>query len=276
MTTYTVLGASGFVGGELCQALQGKELFTPIRLAMPEYLRQLKEQHLGTVFYCVGMTANFRQQPFATIDANLSLLRTILETCEFDSLVYLSSTRVYSGSAQTDEEAILSFRPQDPDHLYNLSKAMAESLCLNCDRNVKVARLANVYGKRMQIHNFLASLLLEAVNTRIVRIRTAPSSVKDYIAIEDVSRYLLALAQSGKQRVYNLASGMNISHQAIADTLRGLGIAVEFTAAAQDVRYPQISTQRLFHEFGQNTRHVLDDIADLLHYQKQMNIDKAK
>jgi nucleoside-diphosphate-sugar epimerase len=260
---YTVLGGNGFIGSALCRALQGKTVFAPARAPIAEYLQRLQGQALGKVFYCIGMTADFRNQPFATIDANLLLLRHILEECEFERLVYLSSTRVYAGAAETDEDATLRMRPHDPDHLYNLSKAMGESLCLHSGRDVCVARLSNVYGTGMQAHNFLASLLQEAKHTGKLYIRTAPDSVKDYIAVHDVVRYLLALAEGSRYRLYNLASGVNTSHQQIATVLRTLGVKVEFLSSANSVVYPKISTQRLIAEFGKSSCDVLGELAGL-------------
>ena len=265
---YTVLGANGFIGSHLVRQLSGKSVLAPARDEMPAYFKYLTGKSLGKVFYCIGMTANFRNQPFATVDANLVLLRHILEHCEFDRLVYLSSTRVYSGIDNTDEISSLCLNPQDPDHLYNLSKVMAESLCLSSSRNVCIARLSNVYGEGMQSHNFLASLLCEASQSGYLFIRTAPGSVKDYIAVDDVVRYLVAMADSAKDRLYNVASGVNVSHVDLAEVFREAGIEVEFLLNAALIKYPRIRTNRLITEFGEVKCNVLSDLADFLQYKK--------
>ena len=120
---FSVLGASGFVGRELSLALKnnGHTVLSPDR-DETEVLTNKKSCHLGSVFYCIGMTANFRDQPIDTIEAHIGLLQRILEVCDFDQLTYLSSTRVYHGGSSTNEEAGLHVNPNDPSDFYNISK----------------------------------------------------------------------------------------------------------------------------------------------------------
>ena len=56
MSLYTVIGASGFIGGRLVQALraQGAEVHAPTR-SDPE----LFARDLGRVFYCAGLTGDW-------------------------------------------------------------------------------------------------------------------------------------------------------------------------------------------------------------------------
>src|SRR4029077_3079780 len=136
----------------------------------------------------------------------------ILETCEFDSLTYLSSTRVYRGAGLTREDATLCVSPSNLDDLYNISKLMGESICLSSTRRCRVARLSNVYGADIGSENFISSVLREAAATGRVIIHTAPDSVKDYVAIEDVVRWLAMISASGKLEIYNQAAGENTSH----------------------------------------------------------------
>ena len=265
---YTVLGANGFIGSHLVKHLSGEMVFAPERDEMLAYLKHLRGKSLGKIFYCIGMTADFRNQPFATVDANLVMLRHILDDCEFDRLVYLSSTRVYAGISNTDEDSNLCLNPHEPDHLYNLSKVMAESLCLNSGREVCIARLSNVYGEGMKAHNFLASLLYDASQSGNLCIRSAPESVKDYIAVEDVIRYLVAMADGAKHRLYNVASGINVSHVELAEVFRQAGIEVDFLLNAAVISYPCIRTNRLVTEFGEVKCNVLNDLVDFLQYKK--------
>lgn len=238
----TVLGATGFIGRHLARTLAelGHDVFAPARGS-----QEIFERPLGRVWYCIGLTADFRQHPFDTVDAHVCLLRQILERADFDTLIYLSSTRVYAGSDSACETQALAVRPDSPDHLYNLSKLMGENLTLAAGRSGRVARLSNVLGPDMGTDNFVGSVLDEATRTGRVRFRTALDSSKDYVWIDDVAAALIALAGPDAAPITNIAGGRNIAHGEIADWLRARGVGVEIDADAPTTSFPAIDIERL-------------------------------
>ena len=167
-------------------------------------------------------------------------------------MLYLSSTRVYAGAAATGEEAALTVRPQRPDHLYNLSKLTGEALCLaRPEPTVRVARLSNVIGAGDSPINFLPSVLAECRRKGGVVLRTSAKSSKDYIAVDEVCGLLPRIATEGRQRIYNVASGVNTTNAVIAQLLRQrMGAEVKFSAGAETVTFPQIDIARIRDEFG--------------------------
>lgn len=250
MSLFTVLGASGYVGSRLVKRLQadGHLVWAPQRGA-PDLLNR----PLGHVLYCIGLTGDFRSRPFDTVQAHVSLLADVLEHARFESLLYLSSTRVYMGAASTDEGAVLAVRPDDPSYLYNLTKLTGESLCHACGRpGVRVARLSNVVGPGMDpgSGNFVASLLKDARNGHVL-LQSDPESVKDYIHIDDVVGILPRIAMQGSCSIYNVASGVQTRH---AQWLQWLvektdcSLAVASQAPLQ--QFLPIQVQRLRSEFG--------------------------
>lgn len=253
---FTVLGASGFVGGHLAKVLEG-EVYAPNRDD-----RNWLHRDLGHVFYCIGLTANFRERPFDTVEAHVCLLRRVLEQAQFESLTYLSSTRVYEGAATTQEDAILQVSPANPGHLYNLSKLMGESLCLASGRKTRVARLSNVFGAGMR-QSFLAQVLEEAARKGAVRFLSAPASAKDYVSVSDVVRWLPQIALHGTHALYNLASGRNTRNAEIAQLLQHNGVSVDYAADAPEWSFPAIDTRRLTQEFGA-AQHKLPDEFDAM------------
>lgn len=244
---FTVLGANGFIGRHLYYHLTslGHEVFAPAR-DDPNILIH----PLGHVIYCIGLTADFRQRPFDTLRAHISLLAGILEHASFDTLLYLSSTRVYARSNDTRETAILPVNVADPSDLYNISKLMGESICLNCGRNgIRVVRLSNVVGFEPASDNFLAALIREAVSGRI-QLRSALASAKDYIALDDVLALLPRIAVDGKELIYNVAHGRNIANQVVTDHLQGLtGCVVEVVGDVPPIVFPTIDVMRVHREF---------------------------
>jgi nucleoside-diphosphate-sugar epimerase len=247
----TVLGASGFIGSHLVARLRatGVPFWAPTR---DDLLGgALWSRPLGSVLYCIGVTADFRHRPLATVDAHVTTLAEILRGAEFDRLVYLSSSRVYRRSPGPCRESDpLPLRPDEPDDLYGLSKALGEAVVLSRE-DTAVARLSNVYGPSRGQPTFLSAVLAAAVDAGAVVLEQALDSAKDYVGIGDVVALLLRIAEHGRERVYNVASGVNVTHGDIVEVLRNLtGCAVRVEPDAPTVRFPPISIDRIAHEFG--------------------------
>jgi nucleoside-diphosphate-sugar epimerase len=257
----TVLGASGFIGSHLTKRLDvlGDQYMAFDREAgVPRGLS-------GHVIYCVGVTADFRSRPFDTVEAHVCRLMEALRYSQFDSLLYLSSARLYDDADSTSEDAAIRIAPLDANHLYNTSKAMGESLALNCGRPTRVVRLSNVYGADLNSDNFLPSLIRDAVVHKRIVLQTSADSAKDYISIDNVVDALINIATSGRERLYNIASGFNVSNGELAEALSSAtACTVEFEQDAPSVTFPAINIDRLQAEFNFQPSHVLDDIPHLV------------
>lgn len=258
----TVLGGSGFIGQRLARHLEaeGCKVWVPERDDSTIF-----EKPLDHVFYCIGLTADFRSRPFDTVRAHVSLLSEILERAAFDSLLYLSSTRVYGRSENTSEESDLPVLPADPSDLYNISKLMGESLCLASGRNgVRIARLSNVVGSAMGLENMVGHLFAEARAGKI-RLKTHPASAKDYIFIDDAVCMLGRIGMGGCERIYNVASGEQMEHRqwvtALSD-FTGCMVQVDENAPLQS--FPVIDVKRMKREFGFKPTPISKVIQQLL------------
>ncbi|MGB7565742.1 MAG: NAD-dependent epimerase/dehydratase family protein, partial [Prochlorococcaceae cyanobacterium] len=209
----------------------------------------------GTVINTIGLTADFRERPFAAVDAHVTLVAQILRRPGLEGLLLLSSTRVYGRSADSREGTPLPCLSSDPSDLYNLSKLLGESLVLQDPRpRLKVVRLSNVVGEAQPASTFLGALLAEARATGAVRIQQPANTCKDYVALADVLRLLPRIAEAGEQRLYNLGSGVNTSHAEVAALLRARGLAVSFAGSAEPAgplspEVPALSIERLALEF---------------------------
>ena len=240
----TVFGAGGFIGSRLARRLEG-EGWEVLALARGD--ERWRDAELGHAFFCVGLTADFRSRPFETIDAHVGFAAEVLRTARFESFLYLSSTRVYARSGGGDETTPLVVDPADPSDLYNLSKLMGEAACLAVDRpQARVARLSNVYGGDAGSDNFLASILREAVATGAIRLRTGLDSEKDYVALEDVLAALVRISVAGRERLYNVASGVNTRHEEIVLAVQALtGCSLSVAPDSPVTRFPAIAIDRL-------------------------------
>lgn len=260
MTKFTVLGASGVIGSRLTAHLseRGFSVFAP-----PRGDSAVFRDELGHVVYAVGVTADFRSKPFDTMAAHVGFLSDILQTSNFTTLTYLSSTRVYARASQGEEESVIPVSPQEPSDLYNVSKIAGEALCLVQARpGIRIARMSNVVGgtDRHDSANFVPSLRRDALKGRIV-FNSALTSEKDYIHIDDVVDLLRRISTGGSSRIYNVASGIQTSHKQWADHFqRETGCDIEVAPDAPQLSFPPINNARIRNEFGFSPRPIFERI----------------
>jgi nucleoside-diphosphate-sugar epimerase len=257
----TVLGASGFIGSHVVRRLRQ----TGTAHRAPARGESLVDRPLGAVLYCIGLTADFRDRPLATVDAHVGALTEMLRSADFDRLVYLSSTRVYRRAAgPCAEEDPLRFQPDDADDLYGLSKALGEAVALR-HHDTCVVRLSNVYGVDPAPQSFLGAVIDAAVRAGSVVLGQTLDSAKDYVSVQDVVDVVLRLARGGRHRVYNVAGGREVSHRDLVGSLRAAtGCRVEVRTDAVRLASAPISIARAIEEFGYRPARLLDDLPGLV------------
>lgn len=243
--SYTVIGASGFVGSRLTAALRrdGHAVYTPLR-GDPD----LFSRDLGRVFYCAGLTADYAARPFDTVEAHVGLLARVLRETRFTHLVYLSSTRLYDslGAAGGDEDCDLVVNPANARHLYDLSKALGESLCLTAAaERAAVARLSCVFDWHEGAPGFLSEWLRRAAREKTFCLDSATGFVRDYIHLDDVAAALLAIADGGVTGIVNVASGENVSNAELAEVFNRCGWSVGLNKDLPRQPAPHCDTRRL-------------------------------
>lgn len=242
---YTVLGASGFVGRRLVGELnrRGANVWAPTRQS-PEIL----EQSLGVVFYCIGLTSDFAQRPFDTVEAHVSYLARILEQAQFEHIVYLSSTRLYDGLqiSEGKGDTFLSLNPNNPRHLYDLTKALGENLCLTIAAGrSSIARLSCVYDVTPGSPGFLSGLLQRLRHERSFTLDSTPGNCRDYITLDDTVASLIAIGEQRACDIFNVASGVNTYNQEIADVLRRWGVDIRFGRHGETMYLPRCNIDNL-------------------------------
>lgn len=268
---FTVLGASGLIGSRLKSFLDqgGHEVFAPQRDDPRIY-----SQDLGHAIYCIGVTADFRHKPFETVAAHVTVLADLLSRASFESLLYLSSTRVYRGTQSTEESADCRVNTNRPDDFYNLTKLAGEALCFASGReNVRVARLSNVFGVDFESENFLSELIRDALKMGHFMLRTSLDSAKDYISLPDTLELVTRIAISGKQTLYNVASGTNLSNRALVERIAEVtGCQVTVAPDAPLVVFPRILITRIREEFFSPTPNVLVELPRMIQELKAVTL----
>lgn len=261
MGGYTIVGGRGFIGRALCERLRTMGHDVSIRT----HLEPVDDTPLGHVIYASGIAGASASDPAYAYAAHVDGAGRILDRGTFDSFLYLSSARVYGGSADTTESAPLTVEPDGARDLYRITKIAGEARVLaHPSHTVRVARLSNVTGGSFTSSLFMSDILRQAAATNRINVRTSRTSAKDYIAIGDTCRYLAAIAAGGAARIYNVAWGANITNGSIYDGLAALGVAIAIAPDAADVSLPVVSIRRLQTEFGPPEESVLANLATYL------------
>lgn len=264
MSGYTVIGAAGFVGGRVAALLRaaGIEPFCPVR-DDPE----LWNRDLGRIFYCAGLTGDYRTRPFDTIEAHVSLVARVIENARFERIVYLSSTRLYDllDDGIGREDRAIAVNASNPEHLYELSKLLGENLALHrSGGRGAVARLSYVFGWEEGAQGFLADWLRSARATKTLTLESSPSYARDYIHVDDVARALVALADSRQTGIVNVARGETLSNAEIGVLFKQHGWNVGFAREGGGVKRAGAIDASKLAALGAAARPVLPLIGDYL------------
>jgi nucleoside-diphosphate-sugar epimerase len=252
----TVIGGKGFIGGALVSRLReaGWSCWVPDRgVSWPVFNRPL-----GRVYYCAGLTADYLSRPADTIEAHVCLLARVLQSDSFESLVYLSSTRIYDGiaaGAVADETAFFPVAPHVPRHLYDLTKLTGECLCHALGRGrARIARLSCVYGGHEDKDGFLPSLLRRVAQTprgETIQLGSSPYFARDYVHVWDVVRALMDIVADPVEATYNVACGENISNEELAQLITDRsGRRIQFEMDQRSPPPVEIDMTRFRKNFG--------------------------
>lgn len=263
MAHFTVFGARGYIGNHLAKHLElhGHEVTKPVQDEIPE-------KDLGHIIYCIGLTADYSSRPFDTVTAHVSFFAELLRKARFNSCTYLSSTRLYDslGNTNVSEDAVLQLAPNNSRHLYDLSKALGESIGLHCGRKgVHIARLACVYGGDITTPGFIHDLVKTAKKGQFI-IDSYSNLYRDYIHIDDVCQGLTHIALTGRSDIYNMASGQNILNSQIFDKLEQLlGQHFKHNGQAKSIpKTPSINIDRIRKELGLQPRALLNELSHMI------------
>jgi nucleoside-diphosphate-sugar epimerase len=258
----TVIGHNGYIGSNLSAYLRA--LSYEVR-TLPRGIRVDDSESLGHVFYCAGVTGDFLSRPYDTVEAHVAFVNTLVELGKFESFLYLSSTRIYGNAASTSEAEPISLKSWPGVDLYNLSKLMGEAICLaRQSEKIRVARLSNVVGPSMGETNFLGKVLGSTLRGH-VRLLTSLESEKDYVLLKDILGLLCNIALTGRHRVYNVASGANLTHNDLLRAMQRIkAFEIEVAHESPLIRPTPIDVSRIKNEFNFSPISLLDEIPQLM------------
>ncbi|WP_277053986.1 NAD-dependent epimerase/dehydratase family protein [Pseudoalteromonas marina] len=264
MQKVTIIGASGFVGSNLTKFLLslGYDVYSPSR----DELMELNGD-LGVVIYSVGYgVCDSLINKAKVIDANITQFVSLLSRCTFSRLIYFSSTRVYLGLNDSASHNSFKVEIEDCRKLFNLSKLVAEELCLSLD-NAIIVRPSNIYGTALKSPLFLPSIVRNAIKKSHIDMYVTPSYEKDYISVEDVCMLIEKLISTKKlkNKIYNLASGENTTSKSISDVIEAeTGAEVLWHDVKNEDYFPVTDIYNIVSEFDFKPKSVLADLKKMI------------
>ncbi|MES2741848.1 MAG: NAD-dependent epimerase/dehydratase family protein [Pseudomonadota bacterium] len=271
-----ILGASGFIGINLAQALvqAGWQVVCFARSASPHWPAGVEQiigefaelpprllAHLdqAVVFHLISSCRPSSSTAGAAQEVNADLATTVryLEHCQARALrwVYVSSGGTVYGHSR--QETLAESAPNVPICSYGVVKLAVEQYLALYRRlhgtDYVVVRLANPYGawqRPLTGQGLVATLLYKVLKGENIEVWGTGENVRDYIYIDDAVRGLLAAADHGLAgEIYNLGTGVGTSiNQLIAlidRTLeRDVGVSY-LPARAVDVERNVLLTEKL-------------------------------
>jgi UDP-glucose 4-epimerase len=242
--TCTVLGASGFIGSNLCLALRERAAVVRgfARRSIPVWLEGI-EWHQGefadadavaravrgsdVVFHLVSATVPGSMDPAFDLRANVLPTVTLLQLCKeagVKRVVFISSGGTVYGRAQTvptPESA-----PTNPICSYGVGKLACEKYLLLFHHlyglGCRIVRASNAYGpyQSAEQQGVVGVFLRRALAGQPVSLWGDGSTVRDYVYVADLVEALVRAAhQEEGPLICNIGSGRGMSILEVADAV---------------------------------------------------------
>ena len=237
------------------ESLVGALALIPVPLNRSNFCQTLTGEPVDILIHCAGPTGDFRKRVLDTADAAISATIQMLRAGFIrERLVCVSSVRIYGFSdvadVMFDEAHPPGTRHTSLDFAYDGTKQLLENLTIFGTKEVGVngvvVRLSNLIGGEVRPER--AAMLHHAMLAASVRperrLETGQhtASSKDYLHVEDAAHgLLLAAALGANGDAYNIASGVSISADALA---QALGVDLICTDASARPSYSGISIEK--------------------------------
>lgn len=281
-----ILGATGFIGGNLVRALVARGEYPRILVRSSSSLCFLEDildqieivygdfqdnealrditKDIDVVFHLISTTNPSSPIGSSLDDAFSNLLPTIrlVESAMahgVKKIVYASSGGTIYGEPQIipipEEHALL------PKSIYGQSKLTIENFlnfyARSTPLDVNILRISNPFGagqNPLKAQGIIAVAMNCAYSNQVLRLYGNGEAVRDYLYIDDVTEALILAAQKPGSSIVNISSGIGYSVRDIVQAVEevsGRIIKKEFIPArSSDVSVSILSNRRAFEIYG--------------------------
>jgi nucleoside-diphosphate-sugar epimerase len=214
-----VIGASGFIGGEVCRQLAKS---TGVRL-LPLHHERALEADLSdcSVVISCAIQPNYAKLSYRDL---FDLDYSIAEMCSRHSslFVMLSSRKVYGVSSEL--RVLTEDAPLNPSDFYSENKIITEERIRRLGSHHLILRGSNVFGYEPRRNSFLGFCMKQLVDFGHIKFDLNADIQRDFLPVERFSAAILKAIDFGITGTFNLGSGYGLPVREVAEGLiRGYG-----------------------------------------------------
>ena len=140
----------------------------------------------------------------------------------YGRFIHISTDEVY-GHLGFDDPAFVEGTPIAPRSPYAASKASSDLLCLSYintfNSNISITRCCNNYGPNQHNEKFIPTIIKALKAGKKVPVYGEGMNVREWVHVHDHNLAVWAVATKGKNGVYNIGSGIEMSNIELVDKI---------------------------------------------------------
>jgi UDP-glucose 4-epimerase len=222
MNRLIVVGATGFIGRNLCQLLDhsDKEYVgvgsKEVNLLKPQSRQQLSKL-IDDGDVVINLAAISPTKDADTLLKNLIMANNFVKGCsqkKLKKLITISSDAVYGESSGTYSES----SSMNPETLHGIMHMTREVICRQVNSEIhSVVRPTNVYGVGDPHNSYGPNRFIrEALEKKEINLFGKGKSTRDFIYVEDVAKIIFAVMQNNYSITINAVTGFSVTFKDIA------------------------------------------------------------
>ena len=168
---------------------------------------------------------NSIKDPSIFVQSNVVGTQNLLEcfrNAKYGKMVHVSTDEVY-GHLGFNDDPFTELTPINPRSPYAASKASSDLLCnayintFNC--NISITRCCNNYGPNQHSEKFIPTIIKSLSKGQKVPVYGEGMNIREWIHVYDHNLAVWAVATKGKQGVYNIGSGLELTNIELVDKI---------------------------------------------------------
>lgn len=163
--------------------------------------------------------------PTIFVKSNVLGTQNLLEEfrkANYGKFIHISTDEVY-GHLGFDDPSFTESTPINPRSPYAASKAASDLLCLSYintyGSNISITRCCNNYGPNQHDEKFIPTIIKSLNAGKKVPIYGEGLNVREWIHVYDHNLAVWAVATKGKNEVYNIGSGLELTNIELVDKI---------------------------------------------------------